>query len=198
MWTMLPVYFGSYYRSVHPPLPLSCLACSYDTFCSSNRQTENTHRLKIIILDLDSAAATLSQSTLTPTLTTGAYNAILGPAIVSSAQNYLTNIAPQTNSTLWSLGYVFPTQEEISQFSLPVRGNDGRYTYTPGVNATEWAMEKVHNQDVWGVVLIHGNATQDALNAISMGGQGYDRKSSSHSLFAERRTLVKMKLDTMT
>lgn len=150
-----PVYFGAYYR-----------------------QTENTYRLTCLILDLDSAASTLSNSPLSPSLATGAYTAILGPLVTAGAQRYLTTVAPNDNSTYWSLGYRFPSQEALSQFSLPLKGADGQIRYTPGVNASEWAMERVNNQDVWAVVVVNGNATMDALDAVSNGGQGYDREHS--------------------
>lgn len=152
---MIPstVYFGAYYR-----------------------QTENTYRLTCLILDLDSAASTLSNSPLSPSLTTGAYTAILGPLVVAAAQRYLTTVLPNDNSTYWSLGYQFPTQETLSQFSLPVKDADGQVRYTQGVNASEWAREKVDNQDVWAVVIVNGNATMAALNAVSGGGESYDRK----------------------
>ena len=149
----VPVYFGAYYR-----------------------QTENTYRLTCLILDLDSAASTLSNSPLSPSLTTGAYTAILGPLVTAGAQQYLTQVAPNDNSTYWSLGYQFPSEETLSQFSLPLKDADGQIRYTPGVNASEWAMERVNNQDVWAVVIVNGNATMDALNAVSNGGQQYDRK----------------------
>lgn len=147
------VYFGAYYR-----------------------QTENAYRLTCLILDLDSAASTLSNSPLSPSLTTGAYTAILGPLVTAAAERYLTTIAPHVNSTYWSLGYQFPSTETLASFSLPLKDADGQIRYTPGLNASEWAMERVNQQDVWAVVIVNGNATMSALNAISGGGQGYDRE----------------------
>ncbi|GHJ90006.1 hypothetical protein NliqN6_6408 [Naganishia liquefaciens] len=163
-FTLLPVYFGAYYR-----------------------QTENTYRLTCLILDLDSAASTLSNSPLSPSLTTGAYTAILGPLVTAGAQQYLTQVAPNDNSTYWSLGYQFPSEETLSQFSLPLKDADGQIRYTPGVNASEWAMERVNNQDVWAVVIVNGNATMDALNAVSNGGQQYDPSGAVTFIYTEAR-----------
>ena len=140
----------------------------------AHRQTENTYRLTTLILDLDSAASTLSSSSLTPG--TSAYTAILGPQITSAARNYLATVQPLTNSTTWSLGYTFPTQEELAQFSLPYRIEGGGIGYTPGVDPEEWAKEKVHDQDVWAVVLVRGNATLLALEALAGRGGTYDRE----------------------
>ncbi|KAJ9093878.1 hypothetical protein QFC21_006251 [Naganishia friedmannii] len=159
------VYFGAYYR-----------------------QTENAYRLTCLILDLDSAASTFSHSTLSPSATTGgAYTALLGPLITSAAQNYLaTRSGANVNSTSWSLGYQFPSTETLAQFSLPVRGSDGAVTYTPGINASEWARERVNEQDVWAVVLVNGNATMDALHAIN-GGEGYDPTGAVTFIYTEAR-----------
>lgn len=147
------VYFGAYYR-----------------------QTANAYRLTCLILDLDSAASTLSTSPLSPSLTTGAYSAILGPLVTAAAERYLTTVAPNVNSTYWSLGYQFPSQETLASFSLPLKDADGQVRYTTGLNASDWAMERVNQQDVWAVVIVNGNATMSALNAVSGGGEEYDRE----------------------
>lgn len=102
--------------------------------------------------------------------------------MTAAAQRYLTTVAPNDNSTYWSLGYQFPSGETLAQFSLPLKGVDGQIRYTPGVNASEWAMAKVNNQDVWAVVIVNGNATMDALNAVSNGGQQYDREFNGREL----------------
>ncbi|KAJ9105007.1 hypothetical protein QFC20_004448 [Naganishia adeliensis] len=164
MFTFLPIYFGAYYR-----------------------QTENAYRLTCLILDLDSAASTLSNSPLSPSLTTGAYTAILGPLVTAAAERYLTTIAPHVNSTYWSLGYQFPSTETLASFSLPLKDADGQIRYTPGLNASEWAMERVNQQDVWAVVIVNGNATMSALNAISGGGQGYDPSGAVTFIYTEAR-----------
>lgn len=133
------------------------------------------------MVDLDSAASTLSTSSLSPSLTTGAYTAYLGPRVVSAAEAIMRSNRP-VNATTWSLSYWYPDQETLDSFSLPIRGNDGTIVNTPGVDPTEWAMERVTNQDVWGVILIHGNATMLALNAVSGGPGnegGYDREYHS-------------------
>ncbi|KAJ9114042.1 hypothetical protein QFC22_005862 [Naganishia vaughanmartiniae] len=165
MFTALPIYFGAYYR-----------------------QTENAYRLTCLILDLDSAASTLSRSPLSPSAATGgAYTALLGPLITSAARNYLdTRSGRNVNSTYWSLGYRFPSPETLAQFSLPVRGSDGVISYTPGVNASEWARERVDQQDVWAVLLVNGNATMDALRAIN-GGEAYDPTGAVTFIYTEAR-----------
>lgn len=151
MWLFLSIYFGSYYR-----------------------QTENTYRLKTLILDLDSAASTLSSSPLSPN--PNPYTAVLGPEITAAAERYLQQVQPKTNSTTWALGYTFPTQEEVQQFSLPYRQQGGGIGYTPGIDAEQWAKDKVHDQDVWAVVLVRGNATLLALEALAGRGGEYDRE----------------------
>jgi hypothetical protein len=59
---------------------------------------------------------------------------------------------------------------------LPLKDADGQIRYTQGLNASEWAREKVDRQDVWAVVVVNGNATMAALNAVSGGGESYDRE----------------------
>ncbi|KAJ9117409.1 hypothetical protein QFC24_006505 [Naganishia onofrii] len=159
------LYFGAYYR-----------------------QTENAYRLTCLILDLDSAASTLSRSTLSPSAATGGgYTALLGPLITSAAQTYLaTRSGSNVNSTYWSLGYQFPSSETLAQFSLPLRGSDGAVTYTPGINASEWARERVDQQDVWAVLLVNGNATMDALSATN-GGETYDPTGAVTFIYTEAR-----------
>ncbi|KAH8081901.1 hypothetical protein HD553DRAFT_315155 [Filobasidium floriforme] len=166
MWLFLPVYFGSYYR-----------------------QTENTYRLTTLILDLDSAASTLSStlSSSLPNAQTQPYTAILGPAITQSARTYLTEVAPLTNSTTWALGYTFPTDEQLSEFSLPYRNNQGEIGYTPGVDPEEWAKEKVHGQTYWAVVLVRGNATLLALEALAGRVDSYDPMGSVAIIYTESR-----------
>ncbi len=139
------------------------------------RQTENARRLTVLIVDLDSAAAELSSSALSPSVTTGSYSAILGPIVVSTAQTYIQRLE-HVNTTYWTLGYVFPPQDQISQFSLPLKNADGAIAYTTGVNASEWAMDLVLDQTYWAVVIINGNATMQALNSVSDGGNSYTRK----------------------
>ncbi|KAI5449662.1 hypothetical protein NCC49_004123 [Naganishia albida] len=164
MFTFLPIYFGAYYR-----------------------QTANAYRLTCLILDLDSAASTLSTSPLSPSLTTGAYSAILGPLVTAAAERYLTTVASNVNSTYWSLGYQFPSQETLASFSLPLKDADGQVRYTTGLNASDWAMERVNQQDVWAVVIVNGNATMSALNAVSGGGEGYDPSGAVTFIYTEAR-----------
>ena len=40
----------------------------------------------------------------------------------------------------------------------------------------EWARGKVRDQDVWAVVLVRGNATVAALQALEGGAGSYDRE----------------------
>jgi hypothetical protein len=91
-------------------------------------------------------------------------------------------VAPLTNSTTWALGYPFPTDEQLSEFSLPYRNNQGEIGYTPGVDPEEWAKEKVHGQTYWAVVLVRGNATLLALEALAGRVDSYDRESFSLSI----------------
>lgn len=154
MFAMLSLYFGAYYR-----------------------QTENTYRLTILVLDLDSAAASLSRSALAPPGAIG-YEALLGPQVTSAAQNYLARIGPQTNSTYWSLGYVFPSEAELAKFSLPVRLQNGDLQYTQGLNASQYAADAITNQDYFGAIVVNGNATTAALQALSSGSMDYSREWS--------------------
>ncbi len=153
MFAMLSIYFGAYLR-----------------------QTENANRLTVLVLDLDSAASTLSSSTLAPAANTGSYTAILGPAVTSAAESYLTRQGA-INASYWTLGYVFPAEDVLSTFSLPLKNSAGEIEYTSGVNASEWAMQQVLDQTYWAVVIVNGNATMQALNSVSNGGNTYDRKS---------------------
>lgn len=165
MFAMLSLYFGAYYR-----------------------QTENAYRLTVLIIDLDSAAATLSRSTLAPPGTIG-YDALLGPQVTAAARNYRTRIGPQTNSTYYSLGYVFPSAEQLAQFSLPVRLQNGELQYTQGVNASQYAADAISNQDYFGAIVVNGNATTAALQALSSGSNQYSRgcKPPASGSFSETR-----------
>lgn len=100
------------------------------------RQAENTYRLTVLILNLDSAASTLSRSTLSPYSTSGGYTAVLDPQVVHAAQQYRERIGPQTNATYYSLGYLFPSAEQLSQFCLPVKNAQGEVEFSPGLNAS--------------------------------------------------------------
>lgn len=53
-------------------------------------------------------------------------------------------------------------------------------TFTPGMDAYEWARGKVDKQDVWAVLIVNGNATMRALRAVEgvVDGGSYDRESS--------------------
>lgn len=69
----------------------------------------------------------------------------------------------------------------MGRFALPVRDGQGGLRLTPGLDPEEWARGKVERQDVWAVVLVRGNATVVALQALQGGGGGeYDRECFLH------------------
>jgi hypothetical protein len=121
-------------------------------FGSYYRQIVRSPHLSIEILDLDSAASP-SGST---------HEAILGPAIRQQVQQVQAAGLP-------TLGYYVADDSVTQKFQL-VQGGQG-------IDAFEYAVEKVNNQDVWAVMIVNANATSGVWNAITSGAE-WTRKSS--------------------
>jgi len=115
-------------------------------FGSYYRQIVRSPHLSIEILDLDSLASPQGST----------HPAILGPAVRERVQTVLSGGLP-------TLGYYVADDSSAQQFRLTQGGQ--------GIDAFEYAMAKVDNQDVWGVMIINANATSGVWNAITSGAQ---------------------------
>lgn len=122
-FTLLPLYWGAYYR-----------------------QEENAYRLTVRIIDLDSQA-----------LPNG--GAILGPAVVAAAMN---NARAMPH---YHLGWQY--EDRLDRFSLAASAGAPTNVSTRGIDADMYARDLVNNQDVFGAIVIHSNATSAAQQAFS-------------------------------
>jgi hypothetical protein len=128
-------------------------------FGSYYRQIHRSPHLSIEILDLDSLAS--PQGSVHP--------AILGPALRQQVQTSLAGGLP-------TLGYYVADDSTASQFRLVEGGQ--------GIDAFEYAIQKVDNQDVWAVMIVNANATSGVWNAITSGAQ-WTRESYHHPSLVE-------------
>lgn len=103
------------------------------------------------MIDLDSLASPFGSV---------AHPAILGPAVRSQVQSTLETPLP-------NLGYYLADDSTLQQFRLT---SDGQ-----GIDAFEYGLEKVNNQDVWGVMIVNSNATSGVWAAITS-GQNWTRR----------------------
>jgi hypothetical protein len=115
-------------------------------FGSYYRQIHRSPHLSIEILDLDSLASPQGST----------HPAILGPAVREQVQTSLSGGLP-------TLGYYVADDSSAQRFQITQGGQ--------GIDAFEYAMAKVDNQDVWGVMIINANATSGVWNAITSGAQ---------------------------
>jgi hypothetical protein len=125
-------------------------------FGSYYRQIHRSPHLSIEIIDLDSLASPFGQV---------AHPAILGPAVQAQVQS-------QKAGELPTLGYYLADSATLQNFRLETGGQ--------GVDAFEYGMRKVDNQDVWGVMIVNANATSGVWAAITSGAQ-WTRESCSLS-----------------
>jgi hypothetical protein len=116
-------------------------------FGSYFRQIHRSPHLSIEIIDLDSLASPFGQV---------AHPAILGPAVQAQVQS-------QRAGELPTLGYYLADSATLQNFRLETGGQ--------GVDAFEYGMRKVDNQDVWGVMIVNANATSGVWAAITSGAQ---------------------------
>jgi len=128
------------------------------------RQTENAYRLTVRVLDLDSRYA----DTIT-----GAPDAILGPAVRTAVSRAVSS------SPKFHLGFQVADDYELSQLKLTEGGQ--------GVNTTDYARQLVTSQTVWGVIIIHANATVLATEAAQTGSTGYDPRGAIAFFYEEAR-----------
>lgn len=131
-------------------------------FGSYYRQIHRSPHLSIEILDLDSLASPAGS----------VHPAILGPAIRDQVQGSLAGGTP-------TLGYYVADDSTAQQFRMTEGGQ--------GIDAFEYAMAKVDNQDVWGIMIVNANATSGVWNAITSGAQ-WTRKSDRSLREQERGT----------
>lgn len=120
-------------------------------FGSYYRQIHRSPHLSVEILDLDSLASPSGS----------VHPAILGPAIQAQVQQ-------QIEGSLPTLGYYVADDASAQRFRLESGGQ--------GLDAFEYGVEKVTNQDVWAVMIVNANATSGVWNAITSGAQ-WTRKS---------------------
>lgn len=133
-------------------------------FGSYYRQIVRSPHLSIEILDLDSLASPQGS----------AHPAILGPAVREQVQTALSGGLP-------TLGYYIADDSSAQRFQITQGGQ--------GIDAFEYAMAKVDNQDVWGVMIINANATSGVWNAITSGAQ-WTRESPlswCHDIYRKQR-----------
>lgn len=109
-------------------------------------QEANVYRLTVRIIDLDSQA-----------LPNG--GAIVGPAIVQATRN---NAAAMPH---YHLGWQY--EKGLERFSLTAQAGAPPNISTRGIDADDYARHLVLNQDVFGVLLIHPNATSAAEQAFA-------------------------------
>lgn len=126
-------------------------------FGSYYRQIHRSPHLSIEIIDLDSLASPFGQV---------AHPAILGPAVQAQVQS-------QKAGELPTLGYYLADSATLQNFRLETGGQ--------GVDAFEYGMRKVDNQDVWGVMIVNANATSGVWAAITSGAE-WTRESCFFSL----------------
>lgn len=109
-------------------------------------QEANAYRLTVRIIDLDSQA-----------LPGG--GAVLGPAVVQATMN---NARAMPH---YHLGWQY--EGSLERFSLGNQPGAPANVSSRGIDASQYARDLVLNQDVFGVVLIHANATSAALQAFT-------------------------------
>lgn len=145
IFTLMPLYFGSYYK-----------------------QEENAYRVTCRIIDLDSEASPPGS----------ANGALLGPAVYRAVQ---MNIAAKPS---YHLGWQF--EENLERFSLSGNGVPEDVS-SRGIDADEYARQLVNNQDVFGVVVIHANATSAATQAYQQGSVDYSPMGAVSFYYEEAR-----------
>jgi hypothetical protein len=101
------------------------------------------------VIDLDSAASPSGAT----------HPAILGPAVATAIDNQ--------RQSLPHLGWLQADEATTQLFRLT---SDGR-----GLDAFEYATDRVNNQDVWAVLIVNANATSGVWDAITSGAQ-WDRE----------------------
>lgn len=121
-------------------------------FGSYYKQVPRATHFSIEVIDLDSAASPYGVA---------AHAAILGPAVKQAIAS-----AVQTEPTL---GWYEADSATVQQFALTPGGQ--------GLNAFEYASQKVLNQDIWGALIINANATSGVWAGLTEGAI-WDRKFS--------------------
>jgi hypothetical protein len=116
-------------------------------FGSYYDQIHRSPHLSVEILDLDSLASPFGSV---------AHPAILGPAVQNQVQQVRSGELP-------TLGYYLADNATLQQFRLTGNGQ--------GIDAFQYAVDKVTNQDVWAVMIVNANATSGVWNAITSGAE---------------------------
>lgn len=143
MFIFLSIYFVS---TITIPLQDFVLDHALIGKGSYYRQIHRSPHLSIEILDLDSLAS--PQGSVHP--------AILGPAIREQVQQKRAGELP-------TLGYYIADDTTAQQFQITQNGQ--------GIDAFDYAVAKVDNQDVWGVMIVNANATSGVWDAITSGAE---------------------------
>ena len=121
-------------------------------FGSYYRQIYRAPHLSVEVIDLDSAASPSGSV---------AHPAILGPAMRTSIISALQKDP--------HLGWYEADSETLQTLRLTPEGQ--------GMDAFEYGMQKVLNQDVWAVIIVNANATSGVWAALTEGAM-WERASS--------------------
>jgi hypothetical protein len=121
-------------------------------FGSYYEQIPRATHFTIQIIDLDSLASP----------STAAHPAILGPAV--------NNAVLAANQVEPHLGWFETDDATLQTFRLSEGGQ--------GMVASEYAIQRIENQDVWGVLIVNANATSGVWAALTA-GQAWERESTS-------------------
>ena len=113
-------------------------------FGSYYRQVYRAPHLSVEVIDLDSAASPFGSVP---------HAAILGPAVQTAINSALGNDP--------HLGWYEADSETLQTFRLTPEGQ--------GVDAFEYGMQKVLNEDVWAVIIVNANATSGVWAALTEG-----------------------------
>lgn len=130
------------------------------------RQDENAYRLTVRIIDLDSQAYTTADG------------AVLGPAVVQAAQ--MNELAMPD----YHLGWQF--EQDLERFSLAAPGTYGNLS-DRGIDVDTYARDLVLDQTVFGVIIIHSNATSAATMAYQGTLTGYEPQGAAAFYYEEAR-----------
>lgn len=137
-------------------------------FGSYYRQTENAYRVTCRVIDLDSQASP-------PGLVNGA---LLGPAVQRAIE---MNVAKYPS---YHLGWQI--EGDLERFALTGNGVPSNVS-SQGIDADEYAIQLVSNQDVFGVIVIHANATSAATQAYEQGRSEYSPLGAVSFYYEEAR-----------
>ncbi|KAK4689247.1 hypothetical protein P7C73_g851, partial [Tremellales sp. Uapishka_1] len=131
-------------------------------FGSYYQQDYRESHITVLVIDLDSVASP----------STSAHPAILGPAMAAAIDN---NIASSPDI---HLGWILAPASQVQSF---------RITQTSqGINATDYAIDAVRNQDYWAVVVIAANATSGVWSALTAGTE-WDASGAMALYYSEAR-----------